>query len=138
MPSTRGARPGARSGAIRGPGNEELWLAGLVHDIGHCPVHGRHAATAVERLLGARVARLVAAHIPAPFEADPDFPATIALGPCRRRGEGGGSGDATLEPWRTVVERVVGDCSRNTPTGAASDPTSRGPADGEAQQMADL
>ncbi|KOV67582.1 metal-dependent phosphohydrolase [Streptomyces sp. MMG1121] len=57
--------------AERHPDDEELQVAGLVHDIGHYLVpadeegHGRHAATAVEGLLGARVARLVAAHIPA-------------------------------------------------------------------------
>ena len=53
------------------PDDEETQAAGLVHDIGHHLVpgdeagHGTHAATAVEGLLGPRVARLVALHIPA-------------------------------------------------------------------------
>ncbi|MFI0721714.1 HD domain-containing protein [Streptomyces sp. NPDC021224] len=53
------------------PADEELQLAGLVHDIGHVLVpgdeagHGEHAAAAVTALLGPRVGRLVALHIPA-------------------------------------------------------------------------
>ncbi|HET6359937.1 HD domain-containing protein [Streptomyces sp.] len=57
--------------ADRHPRDEELQVAGLVHDIGHYLVpgdeaeHGEHAAAAVRGLLGARVARLVAFHVPA-------------------------------------------------------------------------
>lgn len=57
--------------AERNPEDEQLQVAGLVHDIGHYLVpddeegHGAHAARAVEGLLGPRVARLVALHIPA-------------------------------------------------------------------------
>ncbi|MCX4582765.1 HD domain-containing protein [Streptomyces sp. NBC_01481] len=57
--------------ADRHPHDEELQVAGLVHDIGHYLVpgdeaeHGEHAAEAVRGLLGSRVARLVALHIPA-------------------------------------------------------------------------
>ncbi|MEU8589244.1 HD domain-containing protein [Streptomyces sp. NPDC048664] len=57
--------------AERCPHDEELQVAGLVHDIGHHLVpadeagHGEHAATAVAALLGPRTARLVALHIPA-------------------------------------------------------------------------
>ncbi|MFF5403519.1 HD domain-containing protein [Streptomyces misionensis] len=53
------------------PDGEEVQAAGLVHDLGHRLVpgdeagHGAHAAAAVEGLLGPRVARLVALHIPA-------------------------------------------------------------------------
>ncbi|WP_019929782.1 HD domain-containing protein [Nocardia sp. BMG111209] len=53
------------------PGDEQLQVAGLVHDIGHRLVpgddagHGRHGAEAVRQLLGPRVARLVELHIPA-------------------------------------------------------------------------
>ncbi|MQY30805.1 HD domain-containing protein [Nocardia aurantia] len=53
------------------PGDAELQVAGLVHDIGHKLVpgddagHGRHGADAVRALLGDRVARLVELHIPA-------------------------------------------------------------------------
>ncbi|ANP56638.1 putative HD phosphohydrolase [Streptomyces griseochromogenes] len=68
--------------AERNPQDEELQVAGLVHDIGHYLVpgdeegHGTHAARAVEDLLGPRVARLVALHIPAKrylATADPDL-----------------------------------------------------------------
>ncbi|WP_239476665.1 HD domain-containing protein [Nocardia arizonensis] len=51
------------------PGDEELQVAGLVHDIGHHlrpgddAGHGRHGAEAVRGLLGARVARLVELHV---------------------------------------------------------------------------
>ncbi|MFJ3645588.1 HD domain-containing protein [Streptomyces murinus] len=57
--------------AVSRPDDEEAQAAGLVHDIGHHLVpgdeagHGTHASTAVEGLLGPRVARLVALHIPA-------------------------------------------------------------------------
>ncbi|MFI9808655.1 HD domain-containing protein [Streptomyces sp. NPDC052301] len=131
------------------PDDEELHLAGLVHDIGHHLVpadeagHGRHAAAAVEDLLGARVARLVAAHIPAKrylaaadprlvlspesartlgcqggpmtsreaaaFEAEPDFPAVIALRRADDAGKVVGLRVAPLESWRPVVHRVAAD-----------------------------
>lgn len=57
--------------AERHPDDEELQVAGLVHDIGHHLMagdeagHGEHAAAAVAGLLGPRTARLVALHIPA-------------------------------------------------------------------------
>ncbi|MFJ3231065.1 HD domain-containing protein [Streptomyces sp. NPDC086787] len=57
--------------AERYPDDEELQVAGLVHDIGHHLMpgdeagHGEQAAEAVSALLGRRVARLVALHIPA-------------------------------------------------------------------------
>ncbi|GAA5082888.1 HD domain-containing protein [Nocardia iowensis] len=53
----------------RHPDDEELQVAGLVHDIGHQLVpgddagHGRHGADAIRELLGARVARLVELHV---------------------------------------------------------------------------
>lgn len=57
--------------AARHPGDVELQVAGLVHDIGHLLVpgddagHGRHAADAIRPLLGPRVAALVELHVPA-------------------------------------------------------------------------
>ncbi|WP_433593243.1 HD domain-containing protein [Nocardia sp. CA-145437] len=51
------------------PADEELQVAGLVHDIGHKLVvgddagHGAHGAAAVRGLLGDRVARLVELHV---------------------------------------------------------------------------
>ncbi|MEV6104664.1 inositol oxygenase family protein [Streptomyces sp. NPDC051940] len=53
------------------PGDPELQIAGLVHDLGHLlrPAddagHARTAADAVRPLLGERVARLVELHVPA-------------------------------------------------------------------------
>ncbi|MBL1078642.1 HD domain-containing protein [Nocardia sp. 2] len=55
----------------RFPDDEELQVAGLVHDIGHHLVpgddagHGRHGAAAVRTLLGPRVARLIELHVTA-------------------------------------------------------------------------
>lgn len=60
--------------AGRRPADAELQVAGLVHDLGHvvnpddpsAPVtHGEIGAAFVAPLLGARVARLVALHVPA-------------------------------------------------------------------------
>lgn len=53
------------------PADEELQVAGLVHDVGHAIEgwhaldHGEVAAGYVRPLLGDRVARLVALHVPA-------------------------------------------------------------------------
>jgi predicted HD phosphohydrolase len=51
------------------PHDDELQVAGLVHDIGHRfgpdDTHGDVGAALVESLLGARVAALVAGHVPA-------------------------------------------------------------------------
>ncbi len=57
--------------ASRAPDDVQLQVAGLVHDVGHAvdptdPVgHGGVGADYVAELLGARVARLVALHVPA-------------------------------------------------------------------------
>src|SRR5262245_37643291 len=57
--------------AARRPGDDELHLAGLLHDIGHLLVpgddagHGIHAANYLRPLLGDRIADLVALHVPA-------------------------------------------------------------------------
>ncbi|MFD9356884.1 HD domain-containing protein [Streptomyces sp. NPDC060031] len=53
------------------PFDKELQVAGLVHDLGHLLFpgddagHADHAAAAIRPLLGERVARLVALHVPA-------------------------------------------------------------------------
>src|SRR6202041_2072915 len=53
------------------PGDEELAIAGLVHDIGHLlpegsdETHAADAARAVRRVLGERVAGIVGLHIEA-------------------------------------------------------------------------
>ncbi|MFF7356140.1 hypothetical protein ACFZA1_26370 [Streptomyces filipinensis] len=80
---------------------------------------GRHAAVAVEGLLGPRVARLVAAHIPAKRQlaaADPDLvlsPESARTAPRGRRGEGEGLRVAPPDSWRPVAERVAaGRCPR--------------------------
>src|SRR5262245_60298712 len=57
--------------AAQHPGDEELHVAGLLHDIGHLLVpgddagHGDHAAGYLRPLLGDRIADLVALHVPA-------------------------------------------------------------------------
>ncbi|MFF7129877.1 HD domain-containing protein [Streptomyces sp. NPDC008240] len=105
--------------AERHPEDEELQVAGLVHDIGHHLVpgdeagHGAHAATAVEGLLGPRVARLVALHIPAkrylaaadPHLAPPPGYETEedVLGEARQlMAQTGGSVTLTTEPIEAV------------------------------------
>ncbi|MFJ9817443.1 HD domain-containing protein [Streptomyces sp. NPDC101151] len=84
------------------PGDEELQVAGLVHDIGHHLApgdeagHGEHAAASVAGLLGPRTARLVALHIPAKrylAAADPQ----LALSPESARTLGCQGGAMTAE-----------------------------------------
>ncbi|APB01004.1 Gamma-butyrobetaine dioxygenase [Nocardia seriolae] len=74
------------------PCDEELQVAGLVHDIGHVLVpgddagHGVHGGNAVRALLGARVARLVALHVVAKrYLAATDSAHAAALSPSSRR-----------------------------------------------------
>ncbi|MFD6160846.1 HD domain-containing protein [Nocardia sp. NPDC060255] len=76
----------------RFPRDEELQVAGLVHDIGHQLVpgddagHGRHGANAIRELLGARVARLVELHVVAKrYLAATDSAHTEGLSPSSQR-----------------------------------------------------
>ena len=71
------------------PDDDELIVAGLVHDIGHRlqpahPVeHGRFAADAVRGLLGERVATLVELHVPAKrylVTVDDSYGSTLSTG----------------------------------------------------------
>lgn len=78
--------------AAAAPGDIELQVAGLVHDIGHLLVpgdadgHGRHGAGAVCSLLGPRVAGLVELHVPAKrylVSTDRGYRATLSRGSVR-------------------------------------------------------
>ena len=99
------------------PDDDELIVAGLVHDIGHRlqpghPVeHGKVAAEAVRDLLGARVAALVELHVPAKrylVTVDTAYRASLSTGSTASLARQGGALDpaerATLErrpSWRT-------------------------------------
>ncbi|MEC3957097.1 inositol oxygenase family protein [Nocardia sp. CDC153] len=74
------------------PSDEELQVAGLVHDIGHVLVpgddagHGIHGGNAVRPLLGTRVARLVELHVVAKrYLAATDSAHAAALSPSSQR-----------------------------------------------------
>lgn len=74
------------------PEDEELQVAGLVHDIGHMLVpgddagHGVHGGDAVRALLGDRVARLVELHVVAKrYLAATDSEHAAALSPSSQR-----------------------------------------------------
>ena len=70
------------------PDDDELVAAGLVHDLGHVvapgcsAAHGDVAAAMLSGLLGPRVARLVALHVPAKryLAAEPDYAAALSDG----------------------------------------------------------
>lgn len=71
------------------PDDEELHVAALVHDLAHPwdeagqPRHALMGADAVRSLLGERVARLIAGHVPAKrwlVTADPAYRATLSEG----------------------------------------------------------
>jgi len=69
------------------PDDVELQVAGLVHDVGHAfasgDAHGRLGAAAVRPVLGARVATLVEAHVPAKrylVTVDAAYRATLSPG----------------------------------------------------------
>lgn len=71
--------------AARRPGDRELQLAGLLHDVGHAlgpdEAHGELGAAFVRPVAGDRVADLVAAHVPAKrylVAVDPAYAATLS------------------------------------------------------------
>ncbi|QIS05065.1 HD domain-containing protein [Nocardia brasiliensis] len=92
------------------PDDEELQVAGLVHDIGHQLVpgddagHGRHGAAAVRGLLGTRVARLVELHVVAKrYLAATDSAHAAGLSPSSRRtlvAQGGPMNAAEIAAFR--------------------------------------
>ncbi|TWV46128.1 metal-dependent phosphohydrolase [Streptomyces misionensis] len=106
------------------PDDEEARAAGLVHGLGHHLVpggeagHGAHAAAAVEGLLGPRVARPVALHIPAerrPAAPDPhlaSFPESA-----RTLGRQGGP----MTPAEAAAFAAGPDCAAAVALGRADD-----------------
>ncbi|GAA1611554.1 HD domain-containing protein [Nocardia ninae] len=94
----------------RYPLDEELQVAGLVHDIGHQLVpgddagHGRHGADAIRALLGDRVARLVELHVVAKrYLAATDSAHTARLSPSSQRtllAQGGPMNAAEIAAFR--------------------------------------
>jgi predicted HD phosphohydrolase len=72
---------------LSNPNDVELQLAGLLHDLAHPwdsegqPRHGEMGATAVEPVMGGRIAALIAGHIPAKrylVATRPDYRALIS------------------------------------------------------------
>ncbi|PXX54636.1 putative HD phosphohydrolase [Nocardia tenerifensis] len=98
----------------RHPDDEELQVAGLVHDIGHQLVpgddagHGRHGADAIRELLGRRVARLVELHVVAKrYLAATDSAHTAALSPSSQRtliAQGGPMTPAEIADFRADAD----------------------------------
>ncbi|MGY0500493.1 HD domain-containing protein [Nocardia sp. FBN12] len=92
------------------PDDEQLQVAGLLHDIGHVLVpgddagHGTHGAQAVRGLLGARVARLMELHVTAKrFLVATDSRHAAALSASSRRtliAQGGPMTPAEAEMFR--------------------------------------
>lgn len=85
------------------PDDVELQVAGLVHDVGHvlrpgdAAAHGDVAAAFVASVLGARVAALVALHVPAKrylVATDPAYAASLSDGSTRSLALQGGLADA--------------------------------------------
>jgi|SRR5436190_14103684 len=97
--------------AERAPDDEELIVAGLVHDIGHRlqpghpAEHGVIAADAVRGLLGPRVAALVELHVPAKrylVTVDDGYRAVLSSGSTASLGRQGGK---LSDAERAALER---------------------------------
>ncbi len=95
--------------AVR-PGDEELALAGLVHDVGHRlgsdEEHGRLGAELVRPVLGDRVADLVEAHVPAKrflVATDPAYGAGLSADSTRTLVlQGGGMTSGEVQRFRRL------------------------------------
>ena len=75
--------------AVSDPGDPELQVAGLLHDVGHvlapacADVHGTVGADAVRPVLGERVAALIEGHVPAKrylVTVDPAYRGRLSAG----------------------------------------------------------
>jgi predicted HD phosphohydrolase len=102
------------------PGDEELQVAGLVHDVGHriapgeSAAHGMIAANAVRNLLGERVAALVELHVSAKrylVTVDPAYRQALSDGSTislfRQGGELSAEERAALETNPYLADSVV-------------------------------
>lgn len=111
------------------PHDEQLQLAGLVHDIGHRfgadDVHGVVGARLLEPLLGSRVGALVEGHVPAKrylVTTDPEYRAQLSSDSIRTLGlQGGAFTDDEMAAWtrsphwRDAVELRRADDRAKTP-----------------------
>jgi predicted HD phosphohydrolase len=111
------------------PRDEELQVAGLIHDIGHRfgpdDTHGEVGAALVEPLLGSRVAALVECHVPAKrylVAVDPAYRAQLSADSVRTLTIQGGA--LTAEEtvvweqrphWKDAVELRRADDRAKTP-----------------------
>ena len=91
--------------------DNELALAGLVHDIGHRlgadEEHGWRGADAVRPVLGERVAELVAGHIPAKrylVATDPSYAEVLSpISVVSLAHQGGAATSEDIEEWESSV-----------------------------------
>jgi predicted HD phosphohydrolase len=107
------------------PDDDELQVAGLVHDLAHPwdgpgqPRHAAMGAAAVKPLLGERVAALVRGHVPAKrylVAVNPDYFALLSPDSVMTLGEQGGAMTAAevqafeaQDHWQAMVELRMAD-----------------------------